>query len=62
MTAAMPTATATAANAAANAARVRRLNAVRRPYRYLVSLLMHHGERTLEHWLAYPPHFDAESV
>jgi hypothetical protein len=38
------------------------LGAVRRPYRYLVSLLMHHGERTLEHWLDYPAHFEAETT
>ncbi|HET7769765.1 MAG TPA: phosphotransferase, partial [Chloroflexota bacterium] len=38
------------------------LSAVRRPYRYLLSLLMHHGERTLDHWLEYPRHFDATTA
>jgi RimJ/RimL family protein N-acetyltransferase len=38
------------------------LAAVRRPYRFLMALLIHHGERTLDHWLDYPAHFDAEAA
>ena len=34
------------------------LRAVRRPYRYLVSLLTHHGEATLTHWLSRPALLD----
>lgn len=34
------------------------LRPVRRPYRYLVSLLMHHGEQTLSHWLSRPALLD----